>query len=121
MPIPKLMTAVQLLGHGGYDKQLYSETVPTPIPGLNEVLIRVLAAGINNTDINTRIGWYSNENHTAKAEANDAYNSPTKGSWTGTRLSFPRIQGADVCSVKNRTFSEKSYLNPSFYLRFGNQ
>ena len=91
------MTAIQLVGHGGYEKQLYSETVPTPIPGRNEVLIRVLAAGINNTDINTRIGWYSNENHMAKAKANDAHNLPAEGSWTGTRLSFPRIQGADVC------------------------
>ena len=27
--------------------------------GPERVLIRVAAAGINNTDINTRIGWYS--------------------------------------------------------------
>jgi len=33
--------------------------VPIPSPGDNEVLIRVAAAGVNNTDINTRIGWYS--------------------------------------------------------------
>ncbi|KKN86472.1 hypothetical protein LCGC14_0268710 [marine sediment metagenome] len=30
-----------------------------PRPGAGEVLIRVHAAGVNNTDINTRTGWYS--------------------------------------------------------------
>ena len=37
----------------------YREDVPLPEPQAGEVLIRVGAAGINNTDINTRIGWYS--------------------------------------------------------------
>ena len=97
MLISKFMTAVQLVGHGGYDKQIYSETVLTPIPAPNEVLIRVLAAGINNTDINTRIGWYSKENRTSTAESKGASESRTEGSWTGEGLSFPRIQGADVC------------------------
>ena len=31
----------------------------TPRPKPGEVLINVAAAGVNNTDINTRIGWYS--------------------------------------------------------------
>ena len=30
-----------------------------PLPGVGDVLIQVAAAGVNNTDINTRIGWYS--------------------------------------------------------------
>ena len=97
MPIPKFMAAVQLVGHGGYDKQLYSETVATPVPGLNEVLIRVLAAGINNTDINTRIGWYSSEARESTVAANNSEFSPTDGDWAGAGLAFPRIQGADVC------------------------
>lgn len=97
MPIPKFMAAVQLVSHGGYDKQFYSETVPTPVPGPNEVLIRVLAAGINNTDINTRIGWYSSEARVSTAAANDSDLSPTDGDWAGAGLAFPRIQGADVC------------------------
>jgi NADPH:quinone reductase-like Zn-dependent oxidoreductase len=97
MAIPKFMAAVQLLGHGGYEKQAYSETVATPAAGPNEVLIRVLAAGINNTDINTRIGWYSQELSASTAAANTSETSPTDGGWTGAGLKFPRIQGADVC------------------------
>jgi len=49
-------------------------------------LIRVAAAGVNNTDVNTRIGWYSKND----GDAADA-------GWGGTTLALPRIQGADVC------------------------
>ena len=87
--VPNSMTAVLLTGHGGIDKLDYRNDVPTPSPGVDEVLIRVVAAGVNNTDINTRIGWYSKA-VTADTETGDA-------SWSGVPLSFPRIQGADVC------------------------
>ena len=53
------MKAVVTTGNGGYDKLVYKE-VPTPTVGPGEVLIKVLAAGVNNTEINTRVGWYSN-------------------------------------------------------------
>lgn len=100
MPIADTMAAVLLTGHGGLDKLAYREDVPTPHPGAGEVLIRVTAAGVNNTDINTRIAWYSKsvDSDTGQggaegfSEAADA-----DGSWSGTPLSFPRIQGADVC------------------------
>ena len=52
------MMAVVTTGNGGYDKLDYRE-VPVPVPGPGELLLRVLAAGINNTEINTRLGWYS--------------------------------------------------------------
>ena len=52
------MAAVLLTGHGGFDKLEYRGDVPVPQPKMGEVLIRVLAAGINNTDINTRTAWY---------------------------------------------------------------
>ncbi len=97
MSIPKLMAAVQLVGHGGYDKLIYSETVGVPIPGPGEVLIKVLAAGINNTDINTRIGWYSSKATVGTDETTKAELSLAEGDWTGAGLTFPRIQGADVC------------------------
>jgi NADPH:quinone reductase-like Zn-dependent oxidoreductase len=77
---PKHMRAVLLNGHGGTDQLEYREDVPVPLPGSGEVLVRVQAAGLNNTDINTRIGWYG-----------------TAGGWAGDALSFPRIQGADAC------------------------
>lgn len=57
--IPEKMTAVYLNGHGGFDRLEYREDVPVPQLMDDEVLIRVGAAGIHNTDINTRIAWYS--------------------------------------------------------------
>jgi hypothetical protein len=53
------MRCVMLVGHGGFDKLELRDDIPVPRPGPGEVLIKVAAAGINNTDINTRIGWYS--------------------------------------------------------------
>jgi|TARA_B110000908_G_C10220971_1_gene435321 NADPH:quinone reductase-like Zn-dependent oxidoreductase len=52
------MMAIVTTGNGGYDKLVFS-SVPKPVAGPNEVLLRVLAAGVNNKDINTRLGWYS--------------------------------------------------------------
>ena len=95
--VPKLMAAVQLIGHGGYDKLVYTKSVPVPILGPGEVLIKVLAAGVNNTDMNTRIGWYSAKAIASTAESATSGLSPADGDWTGGGLTFPRIQGADVC------------------------
>jgi len=83
--IPKTMNAVLLTGHGGLEKLEYKTDIPVPVPKDDEVLIKVTAAGINNTDINTRTAWYSK------------YKSNAGGSWSGAPLKFPRIQGADVC------------------------
>ncbi len=99
MAAPRLMKAVQLVGHGGCDKLVYSENVTAPIAGPGEVLIKVLAAGINNTDINTRIGWYSSKATAGTDETTGLELSPADGDWTGAGLAFPRIQGADVCGM----------------------
>ena len=85
--IPKKMHAVFLTGHGGLEKLKYKTNVKVPKPKNDEVLIKVSAAGINNTDINTRTGWYSK------------YRSNVGGSWSGRPLKFPRIQGIDVCGI----------------------
>ena len=85
--IPKLMHAVILTGHGGMDKLEYKNNIDVPVPKKDEVLIRVKGAGVNNTDINTRIGWYSKSDN---KNMND-------GSWSGNPLDFPIIQGADIC------------------------
>lgn len=100
--IPNRMTAVQLIGHGGLEKLQVRNDVPTPRPGRGEVLIRVMAAGVNNTDINTRIGWYSKQVVDATdsggaegfAEVDDA-----DATWSGVPMAFPRIQGADCCGL----------------------
>jgi NADPH:quinone reductase-like Zn-dependent oxidoreductase len=49
------------------------------------VLIKVLAAGVNNTEINTRLGWY----------AGGGWHIPTP---------FPFIQGTDCCGIVTQTF-----------------
>ncbi|MDB4224896.1 hypothetical protein N9850_14110, partial [Granulosicoccus sp.] len=54
----RTMMAVVTTGNGGYEMLDY-RVVPIPTPGPDDVLLRVLAAGINNTEINTRLGWYS--------------------------------------------------------------
>ena len=84
--IPNVMRGIQLTGHGGLDKLVFRDDIPVPTPGSRDVLIKVSAAGINNTDLNTRIGWYSRSN----GDSSDA-------SWSGNAIQFPRIQGADVC------------------------
>ena len=59
MSLPKTMRAVVLTGHGGLDKLSYVEDWPTPEAGPGEVVVKVGACGLNNTDINTRPAWYS--------------------------------------------------------------
>lgn len=98
MTIAANMRAVMLTGHGGYDKLSFRDDVPVPIPGPDDVLIRVAAASVNNTDINTRIGWYSK----SVAEATDAgaasgIDGAGDDGWSGAAFQFPRIQGADAC------------------------
>jgi len=100
--IAKTMQAVLLRGHGGFDMLEVRDDVPVPAPGPREVLIRVGAAGVNNTDVNTRIGWYSKsvgDGTTSGGE--DGFSGADSGdaSWAGAPLRFPRIQGIDVCGT----------------------
>lgn len=102
MSIPKTMQGVYLTGHGGLDKLEFRTDIPTPTPLPNDVLIRVGAAGVNNTDINTRTAWYS-KNVTGGTNAGGASGfasaSEDDGGWSGSALTFPLIQGADCCGV----------------------
>ena len=95
------MRAVLLTGHGGFDKLEYREDVPVPELQPREVLIRVGAAGVNNTDINTRTGWYSktvSEGTTAQgAQSGYGTKRVEDNAWDVAALAFPRIQGADAC------------------------
>ena len=81
MTRPATMSGVQLVRHGGPETLVWRDDLPVPQPGPGEVLVRVLAAGVNATDINTRIGWYGAEQ---------------AAGWAGA-LAFPRIQGSDLC------------------------
>ena len=97
--IPIRMWAVVTTGNGGYDKLDY-RVVPTPVPVAGEVLVKVLAAGMNNTEINTRLGWYSS----TVTEATDATSASQEaqaeqksdGGWNKA-TPFPLIQGTDCC------------------------
>lgn len=84
------MVAVQLTGHGGFDKLAYRSDVPIPAIAADEILVAVAAAGINATDINTRTGWYADTGPGTAV-------SGGSGNWSGGAMMFPRIQGADVC------------------------
>src|SRR5690349_8052992 len=81
--VPATMRAATTTRHGGLDAIEVRE-VPVPEPGPGEVLVRVAAAGCNNTDLWTREGVYG------AAEDPDA-----PSGWLGP-LDFPRIQGGDV-------------------------
>ncbi|MFT6891701.1 MAG: NADPH:quinone reductase-like Zn-dependent oxidoreductase [Halioglobus sp.] len=93
------MWAVLTTGNGAYDKLLYCE-VPMPKPDHGEVLLQVLAAGINNTEINTRVGWYSSTVTTGTEGGVSAQQEETSdkadGGWNEA-TPFPFIQGTDCC------------------------
>ena len=105
MTLPPTMKAVVTTGNGGFDKLSYRD-VPVPRPGPGEALLRVLAAGVNNTEINTRLGWYSDDVSTATASVSDSAakadpgdepgGDKEDGGWAG-KTPFPLIQGTDCC------------------------
>ena len=100
-PITSMMWAVVTTGNGGYDRLEYRQ-VATPVAKPGEALIRVLAAGMNNTEINTRLGWYSSsvlagtsdlsslQEESAERKADGGWNEATP---------FPIIQGTDCCGL----------------------
>ncbi len=98
--LPETMAAVLLTGHGGFEVLDYRTDIPVPTPGDGEVLINVAAAGVNNTDINTRIGWYSKKvtdaTNNGGADGFDEVDDED-ATWSGVPMAFPRIQGADCC------------------------
>ncbi|MCM3569022.1 alcohol dehydrogenase family protein [Neobacillus mesonae] len=100
--IPKKMRGVYLTGNGGFEKLEYRTDIDVPTPKAGEVLVKIGAAAVNNTDVNTRIGWYSKS---VKLETNTGgatgFNEDVKddGSWLGQAMEFPRIQGADGCGT----------------------
>jgi NADPH:quinone reductase-like Zn-dependent oxidoreductase len=82
--IPERMKAVVTKGHGGLEMLEYTD-VPVPAPGPGEVLVKVGACGLNNTDIWVREGKYGT----------DADPAAVTG-WNREPMAFPIIQGADI-------------------------
>ncbi|GAB3728381.1 zinc-binding dehydrogenase [Nocardiopsis nanhaiensis] len=87
--VPKTMRAARLTRHGGPDT-LELADVPTPAPAAGEVLVRVSAAALNNTDLWTREGTYGLPG-----------DPRAKAGWRGP-IDFPRIQGADIAGTVAR-------------------
>ena len=106
------MKAIQLTGHGGPEKLVLNNDVPVPTPAKNDVLIRVSACAINNTDIWTRIGAYGS--------TQDA-DQPT--GWQRSRFQFPRIQGVDIAGqieavgsgIDKARIGQRVLVDPNIY------
>jgi NADPH:quinone reductase-like Zn-dependent oxidoreductase len=81
-----MMRAAVIAQHGGPDV-IELRDVAVPRPGPTDVLVRVSAAGCNNTDLWTREGSYG-----------ESDSSGEKAGWLGP-LDFPRIQGGDVSGI----------------------
>lgn len=122
--IPSQMTAAVLKGHGGLDMIEIRDDVAVPVIGLDEVLVRVAACGMNNTDVNTRTAWYSKavDDGTTKEGGHGGFDDADDddATWGGAPLTFPRIQGADVSGtvvavgdvVDNNLIGERVMIDP---------
>lgn len=82
------MTAATTMRHGGPEVTVVRDDWPVPELSSGDVLVRVSAAALNNTDIWSREGAYGS------ADDPDAV-----AGWLGVPLEFPRIQGIDACGV----------------------
>ena len=106
------MNGVVLTGFGGFDKLEYRTDLSVPEPMSGEVLIKVGACGVNNTDIWTREGAYGN-----------ALDDEAQSGWRGGQFQFPRIQGADIVGtivavgedVTISRLDERVIVNPTLY------
>ncbi len=88
MSVPSTMRAMLLTGHGGPEKLVFDENWPTPAITSDEVLIRVGACGINNTDIWVREGAYGSTD-----DPNEV------ASFGDSPIQFPIVQGADIVGI----------------------
>ena len=112
MPVPKKMKGVLLTGFGGFDKLNFRDDLPVPVPAAGEVLIKVGACGMNNTDLWTREGAYGN-----------ALSDESQSGWRDKEFDFPRIQGADIVGkiidvgegVTRSRINERVIVNPTLY------
>jgi NADPH:quinone reductase-like Zn-dependent oxidoreductase len=97
MTLPATMKAMVTMGHGDLNQMVLHTDWPRPEPASNEVLIKVGACGLNNTDVNTRSGWYSKTVNDATTGGAFEVVGEDDTTWGGAPLKFPLIQGADVC------------------------
>ena len=97
MTLPATMKAIVTMGHGDLNQMVLHTNWPRPEPASSEVLIKVGACGLNNTDVNTRSGWYSKTVTDATTGGAFEVVGDDDPTWGGAPIKFPLIQGADVC------------------------
>lgn len=106
------MIAAVLTGHGGPDVLEVRNDVPIPSPAPGQLLLKVSASAVNNTDIWTRQGAYG------------AVGDPDAvAGWRGVPLSFPRIQGTDIVGrvievgegVEPARIGQRVLIDPALY------
>ncbi|MDD7941938.1 zinc-binding dehydrogenase [Actinomycetospora lutea] len=110
MSIPDAMPAAVLTRHGG-PEALELRSVPVPRPAAGEVLVRVTAAAMNNTDLWTRRGAYGLPG-----------DPDALAGWRGP-IAFPRIQGGDIAGeiaavgdgVDPARVGRRVLVDPAFY------
>ena len=110
MTLPATMKAMVTMGHGDLNQMVLHTDWPRPEPASNEVLIKVGACGLNNTDVNTRSGWYSKTVTDATTGGAFEVVGEDDPTWGGAPLKFPLIQGADVCG---KIVAVGAEVNPS--------
>lgn len=96
------MTAAILTRHGGLEALELHRDWPVPRPGPGEVLVRVTAAALNNTDVWTREGAYGT-----------AADPDALSGWRGP-IDFPRIQGGDIAGVAVES-GRRVLVDPAIY------
>jgi NADPH:quinone reductase-like Zn-dependent oxidoreductase len=83
----QVMTAAVLTRHGGADALEVRPDWPVPTASSGDVLVRVSAGAVNNTDIWTREGAYGLPGQ-----------PDAKSGWRGP-VRFPRVQGGDIAGL----------------------
>ena len=118
--IPEKMKAALLLGTGGPEMLEIRDDVSVPVVQQDQVLVKVSACGLNNTDINTRVGWYSRSVNSATTNSGFEEARTDDATWGRSGLKFPRIQGADISGrivkvgegINDSLLGERVLVNP---------
>jgi NADPH:quinone reductase-like Zn-dependent oxidoreductase len=107
----QMMAAAVLTRHGGADALEVRPDWPVPVPDSGEVLVRVSAGAVNNTDIWTREGAYGLP---GRPDAKSGWRGPVR---------FPRIQGGDIAGrvvgvgagVPDKLVGRRVLVDPAMY------